>query len=189
MNNPKKIKLYGILLGVACGVLVWDQIFPVEEAEANGKSEFAVKPDDNSEMVDVVIPTTQMISLEHTFAHQLERVADQRQVARYGQINAFKLPVEWGINSNKPEVNLQNPKVDQPKIDLAEDFRKKYRLTGVLSQQDEGIAVINGNKILHVGKVLDGFRLVSVTDRQAVFVRGEWIAELKLQKVSSSGKK
>lgn len=188
MNNPKKMKLYGILLGIACGVLVWDQIFPVDEVEANGNADYTVKSEGNSDMVDVVIPTTQMISLEHTFAHQLERIADQRQVARYGQTNAFKLPEEWGITNKKPEEKLQNPTVDQPKVDLVEAFRKKYRLTGVLSQQDEGIAVINGNKILHVGKILDGFRLVSVTDRQAVFVRGEWIAELKLQKVSSSGK-
>lgn len=188
MNNPKKFKLYGVLLAVACGVLIWDQLFPVEEVKAGSDSPYSVKPGDSSETLDVMIPTTQMISLENTFAYQLERTAEQRHAVKQGNINAFQLPQAWGINQSKPEENAISIKADQPKEDLAETFKQKYKLTGVLSQQDEGIAVINGNKIIHVGKVLDGFRLVSVTERQAVFIRGEWIARLKLQNVSSEGK-
>ena len=53
----------------------------------------------------------------------------------------------------------------------AEGFESLHRLEAVLAADSYSMAVVNGRTV-HLGETLDGFTLVAVKDRSAVFERG-----------------
>ena len=59
------------------------------------------------------------------------------------------------------------------------DFADRHELKAVASHDEGGAALID-DKYVRVGQVIDGFRLVEVSERQVTLVAGEVQVRLKL---------
>ena len=183
-NKSKKMKIYGSLLGVAVDVLALDQIFPAEPTPSATENPYAVTPSSNANTptIPVTFSNTNITSLENRFATKLQTKAEQLEFNPQHIQNALIVPESWGLHKKPKQVNNNNTEVVE--VDHVAKFQEQYELTGVLSQQGQGIAVINGNQFLVVGKKLDGFELVAVTEGKAVFLRGKLLAELKVKQIN-----
>jgi hypothetical protein len=71
-------------------------------------------------------------------------------------------------------------------------FRQAYHLKAVMKQGDSWVAIITGGQfkqgqLFRVGSALDGFRLIKLDDRTAVFEAGSQRVELSLPKPMGGG--
>jgi len=62
----------------------------------------------------------------------------------------------------------------------ASTFRAKYNLDATMVAENGGYAVVDG-ELLRVGESIDGYRLVSVAERSALFEAGDLQVELALE--------
>jgi len=69
----------------------------------------------------------------------------------------------------------------EPQASPATQFAQRHTLTSVILTSRGGSAVIDG-KVVPVGQVLDGFRLVRLTRQSAVFEAGGEEVELRLRR-------
>jgi hypothetical protein len=76
-------------------------------------------------------------------------------------LDAFKPPLEW-----LPEIQEQAPQT--PEDQRTEQFRRAHKLSAVITGPAGDAAVIAGRTVL-VGQQFEGFKLVSIGDRRAVF--------------------
>jgi hypothetical protein len=108
----------------------------------------------------------------------LELRLDQK-LAEYDDIDTPRDPFQLS-NTMKtalppPPSEKQAPQIVEapprsPEL-IAEDFMSLHRLEAVLSADARSMAVVNGQTV-YLGESLDGFILVSVKDRSAVFEGG-----------------
>lgn len=98
---------------------------------------------------------------------------DLENVTDAFQPSAAFLPV-------KPQVVYVEPTPEPvvEKRDEVAEFTKAHTLSAVM-KAGRGVAII-GTKTVAVGQTFEGFRLVAVTDRTAIFRRGKLKAELRL---------
>lgn len=82
---------------------------------------------------------------------------------------------------NKQSGNLpQEPATpEDPGLVQARQFAQSQKLTAVMRSQEGGFAIIN-NQIIRKGDSLKGFKLIEVSKDAAVFERGEYMIELKV---------
>ncbi len=98
-------------------------------------------------------------------ARKLEQVAEQRGLDPTGVIDAFRPSPMW--------LQLREVPVDDVQAELlVERFRKAHTLAAVMGSGDEGWAIVDG-RTLFIGRVLDGFTLISVGQRSAVLESGD----------------
>src|SRR5688572_29812322 len=104
-----------------------------------------------------------------TLARRLREVAtaerlDLAEVSDASRVSPVCLP---------PPPPPPAPKVEAPKVarDLVAEFHKDHRLDAVMKNGTKGggLAIIDG-KTVRPGQALDGFRLLKVNDRSALFV-------------------
>jgi hypothetical protein len=72
-----------------------------------------------------------------------------------------------------------------PVRDEAGEFQA-HKLQAVMKRTNGGIAIVD-KKTVRVGQTFEGFRLVAVKDRSAIFRRGELRVELKLPEEAMAG--
>ena len=73
-----------------------------------------------------------------------------------------------------------------PTRDEVAEFIAAHKLQAVMKRTNGGVAIV-GTKTIRVGQTFEGFRLVAVKDRSAVFRRGRLKAELKLPEEAVAG--
>jgi hypothetical protein len=62
----------------------------------------------------------------------------------------------------------------------ADNFRRTHRLIGVVVSGDRSCAVLDGGRIIQLGQVLDGFRLIQVQHRAVTFASASQSVTLSL---------
>lgn len=65
-------------------------------------------------------------------------------------------------------------------------FQQQHKLSSVMTGGDIGVAMING-KPVRIGQTIEGYRLISVDDRSAVFRAGDQTVRLVLPRQSAGG--
>ncbi len=98
-------------------------------------------------------------------ARKLEQIAQQRGLDPTGVIDAFRPSPMWLALGEVPVAPVETGL-------LAERFRKAHTLTAVMGSGDQGCAIVDG-RTLFIGRVMDGFTLISVGQRSAVLESGD----------------
>jgi hypothetical protein len=106
-----------------------------------------------------VAPVGSISTARAAIADRLDGVARQRGLDLDRVPNAFAPPKSWLVE--EVQRNTASSRV------TAEMFEAKHVLTGVMAAGDRGYAIIDG-RTLFIGQRLDGFELVSVSERSAV---------------------
>jgi hypothetical protein len=94
--------------------------------------------------------------------HRMRELPEATQYDSVAKLDAFKPPASWVPEA--PVVEVAAPVVES----AADIFQRSHRLTAVLSGPAGEFAVIGG-RTLAIGQDLDGFILVAVGTRSAVF--------------------
>jgi hypothetical protein len=164
MQLTKKHKVYGAVMGLCAIALLVDQLVP-GPARATAETSAASAS-------DLVVPAeargagragaTEQPPLwsRSVIADRLETVAGEHRVAVADVTDAFRPSALW-----MPETPMV---VHGDENEAAYRFRTGHRLTAVMNTADGGCAIVDG-KGLFIGHQVDGFTLVSVGDRSAVF--------------------
>jgi hypothetical protein len=83
--------------------------------------------------------------------------------------DAFRAPAGW-FDQGRP-VDSEEPAVFLP--DPVTEFVHRHRLEAVMMTGSGGYAILDGEKVIRTGQRVDGFTLVSLTKREAVFRSGD----------------
>lgn len=111
--------------------------------------------------------------------HRMKELPEADDYPRVAGLNAFKPPEAW--LPEPVEVVEEEP---EPEPDRrAENFAAMHRLTAVMSGPSGDLAVIGGQTI-RLGQSLDGFTLVAVDSRSAIFREGDVEVTLTLPEPS-----
>lgn len=171
MKLSKQHQLYLGILGVAALGLIADRtVFKPSEAVAS-TDEYLVEESEDGD--DGVLPNTAAAS-GHSVAKRLQQFGQERQVNPLSVANVFH--PAWRPVATAPTT----APVKNPTQDGAETFMQKHRLTAVMGANRSGAsayAIVDG-KLLRIGQAQDGWTLVSVGSRSAVFESNGVSAEL-----------
>lgn len=183
MTTDKKKKVYGMILGMAGLALVVDQLIPVDGSDSSNRVEASTAGAVETQVVQS-LTNDKTIAIEDTFAKKLETLVSKRELDRSHLSGAFSIPDSWDVvRKVAPKAVVQDKNVVE--VDIVKAFEQKHTLTGVFTQQELGVAIINGNKLVRVGMEFEGFQLVEVTESAATFVRQKKIAKLKLKEINA----
>jgi len=86
--------------------------------------------------------------------------------------DAFRKPQTWMLSTpdeTKTYIQRMNP----------EEFKKQYNLDATMVADSGSYAIVDG-KLLRIGEVIDGWRLISVAERSAIFESHDVEVELDL---------
>jgi hypothetical protein len=136
----------------------------------------ADRPSPSGETPEVA-PVGSITTARAAIADRLERVAERRGFDLDRVPNAFVPPKSWIVE--KARQGTTSSRV------TAEMFEAAHVLTGVMAAGDAGYAIIDG-RTLFIGQRLDGFELISVSERSAVLDSDGERAELMLAEGGAS---
>jgi hypothetical protein len=88
--------------------------------------------------------------------------------------DAFAFSTAWELQQPAVSVALESGPTP------ADNFRRTHRLIGVVVSGDRTCAVVDGGRIIQLGQMLDGFRLIQVQHRAATFASGSQRVTLTL---------
>jgi hypothetical protein len=111
---------------------------------------------------------------------QLETIAKKRAFDLTTVTNAFEPSANWiqtTVKQAMPEIQEDN-KAKQLAQRLKQ-FTHKYRLMAVIHNETGGAAIVN-NRTISVGTKLDGFKLVTITSRGAIFEDNDQQIKMKV---------
>ncbi|MHC4427918.1 MAG: hypothetical protein ACYS0D_04850 [Planctomycetota bacterium] len=175
MKVTVKHKIAGALcvLGlVAVGV---DRVFflpgPAAADRLPSQHYAAVERPSSSDETPEVAPVGSITTARAAIADRLDTVAQRRGFDLDRVPNAFAPPKSWLVEEVRP--SSPSSRV------TAEMFEARHVLTGVMAAGDGGYAIIDG-RTLFIGQELDGFELISVSERSAVLVSDGERTELML---------
>lgn len=101
-----------------------------------------------------------------------------------GVKDAFRTPTHW-FDQGRP-ADTEEPAVFLP--DPGTQFVHKHRLEAVMMTGSGGYAILDGEKVIRTGQKIDGFTLVSLTKREAVFRSGDSQVVLAIESGDLSGR-
>jgi len=169
MTLTKSQKVYVAILVIGVVALVIDRtLLQPEQAAAGAASvlQYAISPStrvsDDPGSPRSEGPAPRQVAI----ARRLEQIAEQRGLDPTGVVDAFRPSPMWralGETPAGPAAQVES---------LADRFRKAHMLTAVMGSGDQGWAIVDG-RTLFIGRVLDGFTLVSVGSRSAVLESGD----------------
>ncbi len=175
MTLSAKHKVYGAVLVVGVIAVTVDRVLILPDEAAADRppsAHYAVTPPSTTAVASVSDnPPSSVSTVQAVIADRLEQLAASRGFDLQRVPNAFVPPTSWEV-AETPE-SLPAGRV------AAETFMLTHVLTGVMAAGDGGYAIIDG-KTLFIGQVLDGFELLSVSDRSAVFEANGVRVELML---------
>jgi hypothetical protein len=136
-----------------------------------------VEPSASPDETPEAVPVGSISTARAAIADRLDKVAQQRGFNLDRVPNAFVPPKSWLVE----EVRKGTP---SSRV-TAEMFEAGHVLTGVMAAGDGGYAIIDG-RTLFIGQKLDGFELISVSERSAVLDSDGERTELMLSEGGTS---
>lgn len=115
-------------------------------------------------------------------AERLSRASQQRGVDPLRAVDAFEVPATWR-SAAKPEAAPAAPAAPP---DPATVFRMRHRLVAVMVGSSGAYAMVDDQTLLP-GQVIDGFRLVRVDQRSALFEADGRTVELLVPSEDAGG--
>ena len=166
MTLTKERKIYLALACIAGLGLITDQLFfgassGPQPASAATSVLNAVVPTSIDTMTPE-LPLDISESLDKpTLARTLDRVAENRKPTANEIRDPFQPPSSW---QSKPASEEQSQFASHD----ANSFREQHQLLAVVPNRRQPCAMVNG-KLLFLGQSLDGFKLITVANRRAMF--------------------
>jgi len=181
MVLSKKRKIYVGLLALAAIGLIVDRMVlaPSEMAPAESvASPMPSRSEDSAPKAPALLQAARQTGARQasgpSLAERLQALAEARDLELANVKNAFRTAEPWGVELRTPK-----PAVIQDDTARIEKFCRDHRLMAVMVASDGGRAIVDG-KSYRIGQQLDGFRLISVTERTAVWASGTRRATLTL---------
>jgi hypothetical protein len=163
MKLTVKHKIAGALCVLGLIAVAVDRVFilPDQAAADRPPSEHyaVVKRSSPSDETPEVAPVGSISTARAAIADRLERVAERHAFDLDRVPNAFAPPKSWIVETVRKGAGSSRV--------TAEMFEATHVLTGVMAAGDGGYAIIDG-RTLFIGQTLDGFELISVSQRSAV---------------------
>lgn len=167
MRLTKQNKIYGAVLGLAVAAFAADRFAfsgsPAEAADAPVAAVVAAK-----RPTQAVSPVA-AVADGSILAARLRAAAGSAGMAE-GEVRDAFVPSQQWVSTGAAGVAVPE----------ADEFVRAHRLTATINGKRSVLAVVDG-RALRPGQAYDGFTLVSVGDKSAVFARGEARATLKIQ--------
>lgn len=173
-NTSRQRKVYVAILSLALGGLGVDRILLDGGATGPDASEASLSLTTNATgaapvaAASAVSPT----SRAKTLAGRLDKIAQSESFDLTQVEDAFRPASGW----LKQEQAKAKPVV---KVDEVEAFTNTHKLLALVNNAHGGAAIIN-NQTVVLGKVVDGFTLIEVTKRSAIFEKDGRRVELSL---------
>ncbi len=165
MTLTKSQSVYVAIMVIAVGALLIDRTLLQPEPAQAAALQYAIPPSER-DPVDLEAPRSEgPAPRQVAIARKLEQIAEQRGLDPTGVIDAFRPSPMWLALGEVPVAPVETGL-------LAERFRKAHTLTAVMGSGDGGWAIVDG-RTLFIGRVLDGFTLVSVGRRSAILESGD----------------
>ena len=149
-----------------------DNVEELIEASAS-TAETAGEETESIEDVDLIIP-------ESVAASNLRVIRTAMLLDPENVKDAFRQPDSWMLTA--PEETKS-----QPQRMTAQQFKRQYILEATMVADEESYAIVDG-QLLRIGEKIDGWILVSVADRSAVFESYEIFATLEQGKSTDKQK-
>ena len=167
MKLTKERKIYAGLFVVAACVFVGDQIFsgPKEAAASTDQAVVATARPPHAAPPASTASTHSRIT--NQLAQRLRTLDHDQALSATALSDPFKLSKAWDNGS------------DALADGRAWSFNQKHHLTAVMVSGGRGTAIIDG-QLVRLGQSIDGFKLVEVSTKSAVFECNKQIARLVL---------
>jgi hypothetical protein len=176
MKLTGKHRAYGSVLALGVIALTVDRMFLQPDQTVAGRlpaEHYAVsRPMQTPDPGPESHPVASVSNPRAVIADRLEDVARARRLDLERVPDAFVPPTEW--------LSVETPEVRPANRMSAETFERTHVLTGVMAAAGGGYAIIDG-KTLFIGMELDGFTLVSVSERSALLESDGERVELMLR--------
>ena len=165
MTLTKSQRVYVAIMVIGVVALLIDRTLLQPEPAQASALQYAISPS-TRDPVDLEAPRSEgPAPRQVAIARKLEQIAEQRGLDPTGVIDAFRPSPMWLALGEVPVAPVETGL-------LAERFRKGHTLTAVMGSGDQGWAIVDG-RTLFIGRVLDGFTLISVGQRSAVLESGD----------------
>lgn len=162
MNLNKKQKIYGGLLILAVGVVFVDRvIIGSDTALPKQASATPTRPTTHDTSSSPILSASFVPVRDQLIGSRLAKTAQQHEVTFTNLRDGFAPSASW-IGTPSP--------VATTATFTAEDFRRKYPLVAVMTMDGKSFAVV-GSRRVGVGQTVEGFKLIAVQQRTAVFER------------------
>jgi hypothetical protein len=177
MAPSKKRKLIVCVLGLAVAALLADRALlgsgkpGPKEAVAEPSAAPAAAPNAPGQS-PVAPPRQSRETVQESLACRLKAVSEADGFDSANVRDAFCLSPAW-------TKDLGPAAPSSPQQDKAEQLKMDHQLVAVMMAGEGGYAIVDG-KCLRIGQVLDGFTLISVTDKSAVLESDGIRVELKV---------
>jgi hypothetical protein len=182
MKVTEQQKILAAVLVLGAVALVLDRfVFPVAGAApaamTDAASEYAVTgaspmPQTPARTTPPSAQSADATIVAPTLAQRLNRAA--AGLRDHVDRDAFALPGRW----------ITQPAA-APTEHPADAFRQGHRLTGVLESGSHGYVMVDG-QIVGLGQTIDGFRLISISHRRAIFEgNGEQVTLSMVERITS----
>jgi hypothetical protein len=181
VNNNAQRKVLLTLLAAAIAVLARDQLV---RGPSNAQAE---RPTPAAPVAERSIPPLARTESEQPvdqqpLLHRMKALSEAADLDRIATLDAFKPPADW-----LPEVKLAEP-LPTPEDQRVEQFKRHHKLSAVVTGPAGQCAVIAGRTLM-VGQQLDGFVLVSIGDRSALFKMNDLEVVLSISDRSGTDRK
>jgi len=178
LSRERKVFI-GVLSVALAGLLV-DRIFLgsglTGAAEASAAEEYALDPFTEQFDIEPLTIEPEPASLTATLADRLEDYAQSHADDAGTLPDVFQPSAAWLPESPEADGAYRPP-------NAADEFRATHQLTAVMLSRSTPGAVVN-KQFLTVGMEIDGFTLVSLSERSAIFDDDGKRVELQLAKPS-----
>ena len=183
---PHQRTVYAAALGLALVSLVVDRLFlggasgPADAAASTSAAPGA--PGSATAATAAVAPVAASLDAGEMLADRLDLIARSHALLLDDVHDAFRAAPDW-----YPPQRAAQGTTDNTAPATVETFPIRHRLMAVL-QGDGGVdrAIVDGRPV-RVGQIVDGFRLLNVTTRSALFERDGQTVELQIAEPAVPG--
>lgn len=178
MKLTRERKIYLAILSLGVGALALDRVFN------GGTSPQAASASISSAVSDAALDAGPAVARVTLASNPLagRRVLDvSQQLTAFSKANdieaelagdAFQPSPDW-LADEQAAVRARSTAKPDPAGPTAEEaFAARYQLNGVMADGQGGIAIVSGRAVA-LGQTVDGFKLVELQQRKAVWVDGQ----------------
>ena len=165
MVLSRKRNLLVVVLGFATAALAADRLIPVDDQGTPSRASASVLnvlSRTSHKTTPARIETINTATLvDESLAERLEKLSSDYAVEPTNSRDAFCPSQSW-LAELRPETTITS---NEARI---QNFLQNHRLKAVVTFNNKGAAIID-DKYLPVGGELDGFKLIKVSERSAMF--------------------
>jgi hypothetical protein len=170
MNMTKRQKTLLVIFFIGLAALTADRTFLRPQGGASAASADTLPPAQGSVLLSDNIPTLADQPARPGVMERLHRMWSNQDITVEQMRDPFSLPASWSDKVTNDTVRLPND---------AARFVRGHQLTAVVVDGRESYVLVN-DQLLVPGQCIDGFTLVAVGDRSAVFEQDGIRAVLEL---------